>query len=338
MPLNRLESWLRPALARVRQAIRFATYDWTREMPRSRRVLTMIGMGIQGYAIWAGLTRSLVWPVMWPSGPILFPVVLLIYYVGYSLQNAVLASELIRKTQLESEQTAAQQIQKTLLPATVGGLPGYEVDAFYKPLRAVGGDYFDVIELPGNCTLFAVADVAGKGIAAALLAANIQALVRSLSSVAPDVPALACQINQHLCRYTPGNRFATAVFIVLDRDAGEIVYVNAGHNPPILWCDGAPCFLEPTGTALGWFDDVSYGARRMAMPRGGSILMYTDGLPDSIPGTDPEERLCRAHDRDLGRTMANLKALVDPRFNEDDVTVLLVKRDGSTAGDVRERA
>ena len=68
-----------------------------------------------------------------------------------------------------------------------------QVDAFYKPLRAVGGDYFDVIDLPGNRTLFALADVAGKGIAAALLAANIQALVRSLSSVAPDVPVLASQ-------------------------------------------------------------------------------------------------------------------------------------------------
>ena len=147
------------------------------------RVITMVGMGIQGYAIWAGLTRSLIWPVMWPSGIVLFPIVLLIYYIGFCLQNATLASELIRKTQLESEQLAAQQIQKTLQPTTIGQLPGYEVDAFYKPLRAVGGDYFDVIDLPGNRTLFAVADVAGKGIAAALLAANIQALVRSLSSV-----------------------------------------------------------------------------------------------------------------------------------------------------------
>jgi sigma-B regulation protein RsbU (phosphoserine phosphatase) len=67
-----------------------------------------------------------------------------------------------------------------------------------------GGDYFDVVDLPGNRTLFVVADVSGKGMAAALLAANIQALVRSLSTMAPDVPALASQINRHLFRYTPG--------------------------------------------------------------------------------------------------------------------------------------
>ena len=320
------QSWLSPAVAGVKRAIRFATYDWTREMPRSLRVMTMIGMGIQGYAIWAGITRSLIWPVMWPPGVILFPLVLLIYYTGFCLQNAALASELIRKTQLESEQLAAQNIQKTLQPTTIGQLPGYEAEAFYKPLRAVGGDYFDVIDLPGNRTLFALADVSGKGIAAALLAANVQALVRTLSSVAPDAPALASQINRHLCQYTPGNRFATAVFIVLDRDSGELAYVNAGHNPPIVWGGGRTTFLEPTGTALGWFDDAPYGAGRTEIPAGGGLLIYTDGLPDSIPGDHPEEALCRALDSDLPRTMSNLKALVDRRYNEDDVTVLLVKR------------
>jgi phosphoserine phosphatase RsbU/P len=286
----------------------------------------MIGMGIQGYAIWAGLTRSLVWPIMWPSGVLLYLSVLLIYYIGYCLQNAALSFELIRKTQLESEQLAAQTIQKTLQPTTIGELPGYQVDAFYKPLRAVGGDYFDVIDLPGNRTLVAVADVSGKGIAAALLAANIQALVRTLSSVAPDLPALASQINRHLCRYTPDNRFATAVFIELQRDSGELVYVNAGHNPPILWGAAPTSFLGPTGTALGWFEDMTYDAGRMVIPPDGGLLVFTDGLPDSIPGDSPEDTLCRALDGDLTRTMANLKALVDPRFNEDDVTVLLVKR------------
>ena len=295
-------------------------------MPVSLRVITMVGMGIQGYAIWAGLSRSLIWPVIWPSGFILYPIVLLIYYVGFCIQNATLASQLIRKTQLESEQLAAQAIQKTLQPTTIGELPGYEVDAFYKPLRAVGGDYFDVIDLPGGRTLFAVADVSGKGIAAALLAANIQALVRSLSSMASNLEALASQINQHLCRYTPGNRFATAVFIVLDRASGELAYVNAGHNPPIVWGAGPASFLEPTGTALGWFAETPYGASRATIPREGGLLIFTDGLPDSIPGDNPEDRLCRALDGDLTRTMSNLKALVNPRFTEDDVTVLLVKR------------
>ena len=316
----------------LKRAIRFATYDWTRELPLSLRVITMIGMGIQGYAIWAALSRSLIWPIMWPSGVILYATILLIYYIGFCIQNATLASELIRKTQLESEQLAAQKIQTTLQPTTIDGIPGYEVNAFYKPLRAVGGDYFDVVDLPANRTLFVVADVSGKGIAAALLAANIQALVRSLSTIAPDLPALASQINRHLCRYTPGNRFATAAFIVLDNDSGELAYVNAGHNPPIVWHAGRTNFLEATGTALGWFDDTTYNVGRITIPREGGLLIYTDGLPDSIPGNTPEDSLYRALDNNLARTMSNLKALVDPRFNEDDVTVLLVKRTAASGG------
>jgi len=315
-------SWL----AGVKRAIRFAFYDWTREMPPSLRVLTMIGMGIQGYAIWAGVTRSLVWPVMWPTGLVIYPVVLLIYYFGYCIQNAALSSEFIRKTQLESEQRAAQAIQKTLQPTTIGSIPGYEVDASYTPLRAVGGDYFDVIDLANGRTLFALADVSGKGMPAALLAASIQALVRSLSIASTDVAALASQINQHLCRYSPGNKFATAVFLVLDRTSGDVVYVNAGHNPPLVWGPDPPKFLESTGMALGWFDDAPYGTGRARIAPGGGILLFTDGLPDAIPGDAPEDRLCQAIDGSLTRTMANLKALVDPRFTEDDVTVLLVKR------------
>lgn len=115
-----------------------------------------IGLSLQGYAIWAALSRSLIWPIMWPSGGILYATILLIYYLGFCMQNATLAAELIRKTQLESEQFAAQKIQKTLQPTTIDDIPGYEIDAFYKPLRAVGGDYFDVVDLPGHRTLFVV--------------------------------------------------------------------------------------------------------------------------------------------------------------------------------------
>ena len=324
-PSDRLSRlWLAGGV--LKSAIRFATYDWTRELPFTLRVVTMIGLGIQGYAIWAALSRSLVWPIMWPSGAILYATILVIYYVGFCIQNATLASELIRKTQIEFEQLAAQAIQKSLQPTAIDEIPGYDVDAFYKPLRAVGGDYFDVVDLPGNRTLFAVADVSGKGMPAALLAANIQALVRSLSTTAADVPALASQINRHLFRYSPGNRFATAAFIALDRDSGELVYVNAGHNPPIVWCAGHTTLLEATGTALGWFDDAIYVVGRTTIPPGGGLLIYTDGLPDSIPGDSPEDSLYRALDDDLARTMSNLRTLVDPRFNEDDVTVLLVRR------------
>jgi sigma-B regulation protein RsbU (phosphoserine phosphatase) len=200
------------------------------------------------------------------------------------------------------------------------------LEAFYKPLREVGGDYFDVIELPANRTLFALADVSGKGIPAALLAANIQALVRSIASVESTPLALAKQINKHLSRYTPSDRFATAVFIVLSRDSGELTYVNAGHNASILFSSGSTTFLEATGPPLGLFVDAEYETRTAVISRGSTLLIFTDGLTDSIQGEYPENRLRDAFAESAGRTMANLKSLVDPKFNEDDVTILLVKR------------
>ena len=95
-----------------------------------------------------------------------------------------------------------------------------------RPFRAVGGDYFDVIDLPDNRTLFALADVSGKGTAAALLASNIQALVRSIAGAEADVLTLASRINRHLSRYAPSDRFPTAVFILLSRHSGDITYAS----------------------------------------------------------------------------------------------------------------
>lgn len=234
-----------------RRTLRYAFYDWTRQMPQSRRVLTWVGILMQGYAIYAGFTRSLVWPLRWPAGWPLVLSVWLLYLAGSGLMNAMLTSEFVRKTQLEADQIAARHIQQTLHPERVKDLPGYRVETFYQPFREVGGDYFDVIDLPGGKTLFALADVSGKGMAAALLSANIQALVRSIASVEADPVALARQINDHLFRHTPKERFATAVFVVLQRDSGELTYVNAGHNSPLVFGLAATTFLGATGMPLG---------------------------------------------------------------------------------------
>ncbi|MGO9778096.1 MAG: PP2C family protein-serine/threonine phosphatase [Terracidiphilus sp.] len=274
---------------------------------------------------------------MWPKDvSLVFLVALLLYAFGTLLMNAMLTSELVRKTQLESDQIAARQIQQTLQPGKLDELPGYQVETFYKPFREVGGDYFDVIELAGERTLFAVADVSGKGMPAALLAANIQALARSGASFETDPLALARQINKHLCRYTPGDRFATAVFIVLSRDSGELTCVNAGHNAPLIFGSGAVKELEATGLPLGLFPEAAYEARTAFLSPGGALLVFTDGLTDSISAENPEERLREALAGTSERTMQNLKSLVDPHFNEDDITILLVKRDAGASTERRD--
>jgi sigma-B regulation protein RsbU (phosphoserine phosphatase) len=269
---------------------------------------------------------------MWPEDEsLVFLIALVLYGVGTALMNVMLTSEFFRKTQLEADQIAAGEIQQTLTPVQVDELPGYVVETFYKPLREVGGDYFDVIELGDKRTLFAVADVSGKGMPAALLAANIQALVRSIATVSGDPLALAARMNLHLSRYTPIDRFATAVFIVLNRDTGELTYVNAGHNAPIVCGSGSARSLKATGMPLGLFSDAVYTADRALLPPEGALLLFTDGLTDAISGENVEDRLREALADRSGQTMHILKSMVDPHFNEDDVTILLVKRDAPAA-------
>jgi serine phosphatase RsbU (regulator of sigma subunit) len=139
------------------------------------------------------------------------------------------------------------------------------------------------------------------------------------------------RFNKHLCRYTPVDRFATAVFIRLSLDSGELTYVNAGHNAPFVFGSGLPAALEATGLPLGLFPEATYEARSEILSPGGALLIFTDGLTDSIAGEDAENRLRDALADSSRRTISVVKALIDPRFNEDDVTVLLAKRDAGAA-------
>ncbi len=341
MPLRLSTVKLDQSAGPIRRALQYAFYDWAREMPRSKRITTYVGFALQGYAFYFTLMWAFMLPkwlysyfLVLPRGPVSYVLVFLLFYTGRWIQNAMLTSEFVRKTQLETDQMAARQIQQTLQPGKLEELPGYELEAFYKPLREVGGDYFDVIELPANRTLFALADVSGKGISAALLAANIQALVRSMASVESTPVTLANQINKHLSRYTPSDRFATAVFILLSRDSGELTYVNAGHNAPIVFSYGITTLLEATGPPLGLFLDARYGSLTAVLSPDSTLLIFTDGLTDSMQGEHPENLLRDAFAENAERTMANLKSLVNPKFNQDDITILLVKRGaGSSTGE-----
>ena len=294
-------------------------------MSPSRGLLTFASLLIQLGALTLALVTK--------AAPFMF-LSLFIYVAGLLLMNGLLTSEFVRKTQLEADQIAAEQIQKTLHPQKLEEFPGYQLELFYQPLRGVGGDYFDIIELPDGRTLFALADVSGKGMPAALLAANIQALVRSFSNGASDPLSLANQVNNHLCRYTPPERFATAVFALLSRETGELTYVNAGQNPPILYSSGRATFLESTGMPLGLLPEAEFECRQGVIPPGAQLLFFTDGLTDGIGGHSPEERVCEAIAGHSGPVMSNLKSLINPKFNEDDITILLLTRLAGTAPDL----
>jgi len=144
------------------RAFQYAFYDWTQDMSWHMRLLASIGLFIQVGALGIAVVGARSgW--LGPKKLVMFILIGLIYLLGLCLMNGTLTSEFVRKTQLEEDQLTAQHIQQTLHPKELEPLPGYELEMFYKPLRSVGGDYFDVVDLPDGRTLIALADVSGKG-------------------------------------------------------------------------------------------------------------------------------------------------------------------------------
>jgi sigma-B regulation protein RsbU (phosphoserine phosphatase) len=310
-----------------RLAVIHAFHDWKRDMSPRARAILWVGILIQGFAIYAAITRSLVWPVIWPTnGFVLLAIVGILYGIGGIFYNGVLSSEFLRKTRMEADAIAARSIQRSLQPETLEAPDGYELDAVYEPFRTIGGDYFDIVRLSDTRTLIAIADVSGKGMAAALLSANVQALVRTLATIDDDLRQLASQMNRHLSRHTPGDRFATAVFIVLDHATGRLTAVNAGHNQPLLVSGGTMERLKATGIPLGMFEASSYDSQSATLAPGGVLLLFTDGLTDAIRADDPDEHLAAVMSRQPDISISRIRALCDPALIEDDVTIVRLAR------------
>ena len=108
--------------------------------------------------------------------------------------------------------------------------------------------------------------------------------------------------------------------------SGVLTYVNAGQNPPILSSSGRTAFLESTGIPLGLMRDAQFQCERVIIPPGGKLLFFTDGLTDGIDDSNPEERVCEAIRNDLVTPISSITSLLNPKFNEDDITVLLLTR------------
>jgi sigma-B regulation protein RsbU (phosphoserine phosphatase) len=203
--------------------------------------------------------------------------------------------EVLRRIEVEADQIAARQIQGRLLPAELPTAPGFELAVYYSPFREIGGDFYDVVPLDEHRWLIVMADVSGKGTAAALLTASLQALVHFASGNEPSLAAAASAINRHLVRFAPPGRFITMVLGVLDIERRRLRYVNAGHNPPIgVTAQGDVLRLAATGLPIGILEPSAYTEEEIELPRGTTCLFYTDGLTERANRADDlfgEERL-----------------------------------------------
>jgi len=182
---------------------------------------------------------------------------------------------------LEQELADAEEIQRALLPKELPRIQGVDIAVAWQPVRAVGGDYFDVLKFGDDHTGVCIADVAGKGMPAALLMSNVQAVVKLFASETLAPGELCARVNSVVCENIVPNRFISCFYALLDMQARKISYANAGHYPPMLVRGGRCLRLTQGGPVLGVFPDQSYPQHEIDVRSGDCLVLFTDGVTEA---------------------------------------------------------
>ena len=189
---------------------------------------------------------------------------------------------LIHQQEQEREIAEAKAIQEKLLPREIPQMPGYEIASAWQSARLVGGDYFDILPLGEKTLGLCIADVAGKGMPAALLMSNLQAAVRGLSSLSVAPHLLCNRLNSIVYQNTDSDRFITFFYAQLEGPTRRLAYVNAGHNAPfVVRSDGSHERLREGGPVLGVFDKRNYEMGSAALVPGDRVILFTDGVTEA---------------------------------------------------------
>ena len=189
----------------------------------------------------------------------------------------------------EREVAEARSIQQGLLPKSIPQQVGYEIAGAWQPAQSIGGDYYDVLEFDESTLGLCIADVAGKGLPAALLMSNLQAAVRGLASPSLPPDGLCSRLNSLVCHNTGNDRFITFFYAQLDGPARLLQYTNAGHNAPILLHrDGAYERLETGGGVLGVFPHQTFAAGTAKLAPGDRVIFFTDGVTEACDAAGEE--------------------------------------------------
>ncbi len=247
----------------------------------------------------------------------------------------------VARAKLESELTLAARIQADLFPAVLPRVPGYELAARNRPARQCGGDYYDALPVPAGegRLLLCVADVAGKGLPAALVMSSMQATLRALLGRIPSMPDLAGRANELLYASTSPEKYVTAALVDLDPATGAIRWVGAGHlDNVILRASGEAVSLVSTGTPLGLLPPMlPYDEIAHALAPGDTLVLFSDGVTEA-QNADGEEfdepRLLEVLRKGAGepvsalidRVFAAIDAFAGNAPQFDDITMLVVRR------------
>jgi serine phosphatase RsbU (regulator of sigma subunit) len=256
-----------------------------------------------------------------------------------ALENARNHKRNVEFARVQQDLDAARQIQMSLLPHKLPSIAGYSLGFRSVTCYEVGGDYLDIVEQPDGNLLIAVADVAGKGLASAMMATSFRSAFRAMAAGGVPLDELATRMNQH--HWAEGEearrRYVTAIFLLLHPESGDIEVVNAGHNPGFLIEPGmTPHQFDAAGPPLGMMPGMRYSIERHGFGLGGRLLFYTDGLTESCRGDEefgPERLLdefsrCRAEKADgiLDALWGAIEEFSEGSPQGDDMTALTLCR------------
>lgn len=266
--------------------------------------------------------------------------------VAAAVDNAGMMETELERERYREELAIARSIQESLLPGELPEVEGVDIAGISVPSRQVGGDYYDVFSLPGDLYGIAIADVAGKGTAAALLMAGLQS---ALYAIAPSMGRKAGEavrsLNTVMCRRMPDDKFITFFYAVLDPSRGTLDYCCAGHDPPILMNGkGSVSRLDQGGLVLGIHGEAAYTTSRVEFMEDHRLLLFTDGVTESMKKDTEEEfgteRLAEfMTSRDDLNSAGLLQDLLDRLESfrgeasaADDMTLLLLTRTSEAGG------
>jgi len=253
-----------------------------------------------------------------------------------AIENARLLIDALEKERLHKELQVASEIQKKLIPDTLPVIKNLDISAVYLPSKEVSGDYYDVIQIDERRYAFVVADVAGKGIPGALLVSNMQASLYAYLEENPDLIHVVSRLNRRLINTTTSDRYITFFIGIYDMQAGDFTYVNAGHNPPILFKKDSVELLSTGGIFIGsmpW----QYQKATIELKQGELLLLYTDGLVEAMDEKEEEfgeERLKQIVQDARDKSSADIESAIRRAVKkhtggkqlDDDFTLIVIKR------------
>ena len=254
------------------------------------------------------------------------------------VENARLTEEQFERERLERELQVASEIQQRFQPASAPQVPGYELQGISFPCYEIGGDYYDFIHKRNGNLVVALGDVSGKGTAAALLMSSLHAAVHAQFDTHGSLAETISSINRYLVESIPANRFVTLFYADLNPKTGELAFLNAGHNPPlIVHASGTMEQLAAGGLPLGIMADADFREGRTTLNPGDVLVIYSDGVSEAVSPTGEEfgpTRLYEAVARNLDASAAGIRDRIESALTKfaqgtpagDDITMVIVKR------------